>query len=72
MTLPETNITVIITPNSTNLTDCIPLEKPQECPEDVWFQIVSKENELGLEYCQSGKCLYILYILIPIFYYFNL
>ena len=55
MTLPETNITVIITPNSTNLTDCIPLEKPQECPEDVWFQIVSKENELGLEYCQSGE-----------------
>ena len=62
MTLPETNITVIITPNATNLTDCIPLEKPQECPEDVWFQIVSKENELGLEYCQSGEYIYRFYI----------
>jgi len=55
MTVPGTNITVTITPNSTNLTDCIPLEKPQECPEDVWFQILSKENDLGLDYCQSGE-----------------
>ena len=54
MTVPGTNISVTITPNSTNLTDCIPREKPHECPEDVWFQIVSKENDLGLEYCQSG------------------